>query len=165
MLLLGNGQGRPSFGCKQTLATSAMTAAISRTHHDRDGRNITREQIWSWPRAANQFPKWVQQALAIRLRRNLACRSSNPRPGLVPLTFSDDDSNPWRVAAPARVSANDASFDEAMLVHPSRPVRPCNPASLVILARGRDDHRQPDPQRDLFPNSASSAPNRRTQST
>ncbi len=39
-----------------------------------------------------------------------------PRPGLVPLTFSDDKFKPLAgVAAPARVTANDTSFDEAIL--------------------------------------------------
>jgi predicted Rossmann fold flavoprotein len=62
------------------------------------------------------IPKMGATGLGYQIAAQFDLPVITPRPGLVPLTFSDDKFKPLAgVATPARVSANDASFDEALL--------------------------------------------------
>ena len=62
------------------------------------------------------IPKMGATGLAYQIAAQFGLPVITPRPGLVPLTFSDDKFKPLAgVATPARVSANSISFDEAIL--------------------------------------------------
>ncbi|MEJ8560180.1 NAD(P)/FAD-dependent oxidoreductase [Yoonia sp. GPGPB17] len=62
------------------------------------------------------IPKMGATGLGYQIAAQFGLPVVAPRPGLVPLTFSDDRFKPLAgVATPARVSAHDASFDEAIL--------------------------------------------------
>ena len=62
------------------------------------------------------IPKMGATGLGYQIATQFGLPVIAPRPGLVPLTFSDDRFKPLAgVATPARVDANDASFDEAIL--------------------------------------------------
>ncbi|WP_411890695.1 NAD(P)/FAD-dependent oxidoreductase [Yoonia sp. SDW83-1] len=62
------------------------------------------------------IPKMGATGLGYRIAEQFGLPLITPRPGLVPLTFSDDRFKPLAgVATPARVTANGTSFDEAIL--------------------------------------------------
>ena len=62
------------------------------------------------------IPKMGATGLGYQIAAQFELPVITPRPGLVPLTFSDDKFKPLAgVATPARVSAHGASFDEAIL--------------------------------------------------
>ncbi len=62
------------------------------------------------------IPKMGATGFAYQIAAQFDVPVVAPRPGLVPLTFSDERFKSLAgVAAPARVSANDTSFDEAIL--------------------------------------------------
>ena len=62
------------------------------------------------------IPKMGATGLGYNIATQFGLPVVTPRPGLVPLTFSDDRFKPLAgVAAPARVSASGAAFDEALL--------------------------------------------------
>ncbi len=62
------------------------------------------------------IPKMGATGLGYQIATQFDLPVIAPRPGLVPLTFSNDKFKPLAgVAIPARVSANDTSFDEAIL--------------------------------------------------
>ena len=62
------------------------------------------------------IPKMGATGLGYQIAAQFDLPIITPRPGLVPLTFSDDKFKPLAgVATPARVSANNTSFDEAIL--------------------------------------------------
>ena len=62
------------------------------------------------------IPKMGATGLGYQIAEQFGLPIVTPRPGLVPLTFSDDKFKPLAgVATPARVSANGISFDEAIL--------------------------------------------------
>ncbi|MFT6073478.1 MAG: putative Rossmann fold flavoprotein [Yoonia sp.] len=62
------------------------------------------------------IPKMGATGLGYQIAAQFDLTVITPRPGLVPLTFSDDKFKPLAgVAAAARVSANGTSFDEALL--------------------------------------------------
>ncbi|WP_108814684.1 NAD(P)/FAD-dependent oxidoreductase [Loktanella sp. Alg231-35] len=62
------------------------------------------------------IPKMGATGFGYQIAQQFGLPVITPRPGLVPLTFSDDRFKPLAgVAAPARVSAGDAQFDEAIL--------------------------------------------------
>lgn len=62
------------------------------------------------------IPKMGSTGLAYQIAEQFGVRVVAPRPGLVPLTFSDQRFKPLAgVSAPIRASSNDMSFDEAML--------------------------------------------------
>ncbi|MGJ8588400.1 MAG: NAD(P)/FAD-dependent oxidoreductase [Yoonia sp.] len=62
------------------------------------------------------IPKMGATGLGYQIAAQFGLPVIEPRPGLVPLTFSDDKFKPLAgVATPARVSANHTSFDEAIL--------------------------------------------------
>lgn len=62
------------------------------------------------------IPKMGATGLGYQIAEQFDLPIVTPRPALVPLTFSDDRFKPLAgVSAPARVSANGVSFDEAIL--------------------------------------------------
>lgn len=62
------------------------------------------------------IPKMGATGLGYRIAEQFGLPVITPRPGLVPLTFADERFKPLAgVAAPARITANGTSFDEAML--------------------------------------------------
>lgn len=62
------------------------------------------------------IPKMGATGLAYQIAAQFGLPLITPRPGLVPLTFSDEKFKPLAgVATPARVTAHDTSFDEAIL--------------------------------------------------
>jgi len=62
------------------------------------------------------IPKMGSTGLAYQIATQFGIRVVEPRPGLVPLRFSDDKFKPLAgVAAPTRVTTGDTSFDEALL--------------------------------------------------
>lgn len=62
------------------------------------------------------IPKMGATGFAYQIAEQFGLPLVTPRPGLVPLTFSDERFKPLAgVATPARVTANDTSFDEAIL--------------------------------------------------
>lgn len=62
------------------------------------------------------IPKMGATGLAYQIATQFGLPVVDTRPGLVPLTFSDDKFKPLAgVSAPARVAANGTSFDEAIL--------------------------------------------------
>ncbi len=62
------------------------------------------------------IPKMGATGLGYQIAQQFGLPVITPRPGLVPLTFSDDRFKPLAgVATPAQVTANGTSFDEAIL--------------------------------------------------
>lgn len=62
------------------------------------------------------IPKMGATGLAYQLATQFGVKLIKPRPGLVPLTFSDEKFKPLAgVATPTRVTTGDTSFDEALL--------------------------------------------------
>ncbi len=62
------------------------------------------------------IPKMGATGLAYQIAEQFGVKVQTPRPGLVPLTFSDDKFKPLAgVATPTRVSTGNVSFDEALL--------------------------------------------------
>ena len=62
------------------------------------------------------IPKMGATGLAYQIAAKFGVNVLTPRPGLVPLTFSDDKFKPLAgVATPTRVTTGDTSFDEALL--------------------------------------------------
>ena len=62
------------------------------------------------------IPKMGATGLAYQIAAQFDLNVITPRPGLVPLTFSDEKFKPLAgVATPTRVSTRDSSFDEALL--------------------------------------------------
>ncbi len=62
------------------------------------------------------IPKMGATGLGYQIAQQFGLPIAEPRPGLVPLTFSDNKFKPLAgTATPARVSANGTSFDEAIL--------------------------------------------------
>lgn len=62
------------------------------------------------------IPKMGATGLAYQIAAQFGVKVINPRPGLVPLTFSDEKFKPLAgVATPTRVTTGDTSFDEALL--------------------------------------------------
>jgi len=84
---------------------------------NKDGRNITLDvKNLVVACGGKSIPKMGATGFGYQIASQFDLPVITPRPGLVPLTFSDDKFKPLAgVAAPARVSANDASFDEALL--------------------------------------------------
>ena len=62
------------------------------------------------------IPKMGATGLAYQIAEQFGVKLVTPRPGLVPLTFSDDKFKALSgVATPSRISTDDTSFDEALL--------------------------------------------------
>ncbi|WP_342070500.1 NAD(P)/FAD-dependent oxidoreductase [Yoonia algicola] len=91
---------------------NAFTVALTR-----DGRTQTvtaRNLVVAC--GGKSIPKMGATGLGYQIAAQFDLPVIDPRPGLVPLTFSDDKFKPLAgVATPARVSANHTSFDEAIL--------------------------------------------------
>lgn len=102
-----------------------QTSVEDITHHDsrfaarvnKDGRIIELEaKNLVVACGGKSIPKMGATGLGYQIASQFGLPVITPRPGLVPLTFSDDKFKPLTgVAAPARVTANDTSFDEALL--------------------------------------------------
>lgn len=83
----------------------------------KDGRTIT-ETFKNLVVACGgkSIPKMGATGLGYQIAAQFGLAMITPRPGLVPLTFSDEKFKPLAgVAAPARVTADHTSFDEAVL--------------------------------------------------
>ncbi|MEP4639495.1 MAG: NAD(P)/FAD-dependent oxidoreductase [Yoonia sp.] len=103
-----------------------LNTAISNIAHDgthfsatltRDGRDtqITATNLVV-ATGGKSIPKMGATGLAYQFADHFGLGVITPRPGLVPLTFSDDKFKPLAgVATPARITANGTSFDEALL--------------------------------------------------
>ena len=103
-----------------------LQTAVGDIHHDGSTFSVelTREGRRQSVTANNlvvacggkSIPKMGATGLGYQIAQQFGLPIVTPRPGLVPLTFSDDRFRPLAgVAAPARVSADDISFDEAIL--------------------------------------------------
>ncbi|PXW70919.1 hypothetical protein C7964_102819 [Loktanella sp. PT4BL] len=103
-----------------------LQTAVSEISHDGSGfrATLTREGSDQTVTARNlvvacggkSIPKMGATGLGYQIATQFGLPVIDPRPGLVPLTFSDERFKPLAgVATHARVSANDASFDEAIL--------------------------------------------------
>ncbi|WP_026352237.1 NAD(P)/FAD-dependent oxidoreductase [Yoonia vestfoldensis] len=83
----------------------------------RDGREITvaaRNLVLA--SGGKSIPKMGATGFAYQVAAGFGLPVVTPRPGLVPLTFSDDRFRPLAgVATPARVTAHGTGFDEALL--------------------------------------------------
>jgi predicted Rossmann fold flavoprotein len=103
-----------------------LQTAVSEISHDGSAfrATLTREGRSQTVTARNlvvacggkSIPKMGATGLGYQIAAQFGLPVIDPRPGLVPLTFSDDRFKPLAgVATHARVSANDTSFDEAIL--------------------------------------------------
>ena len=103
-----------------------LQTEVGEISHDGSGFrvNLTREGREVTVKARNlvvasggkSIPKMGATGLGYRIAEQFGLPLVTPRPGLVPLTFSDDRFKPLAgVATPARVSAGTAAFDEAIL--------------------------------------------------
>lgn len=108
-------------GAQLWLHTSADDIAHNGTHFTaklmRDGQqtDITADNLVV-ATGGKSIPKMGATGLAYQIAAHFGLAIIPPRPGLVPLTFSDDKFKPLAgVATPARITANDTSFDEALL--------------------------------------------------
>ena len=91
---------------------SAFTVKLTREGHQ---RTITARNLVV-ACGGKSIPKMRATGLGYQIAAQFGLPIITPRPGLVPLTFSDDRFKSLAgVAAPARVSAGDTSFDEAIL--------------------------------------------------
>ncbi len=88
-----------------------------RTTLTRDGRDtsVTARNLVI-ATGGKSIPKMGATGFAYQVAQRFGLPVITPRPGLVPLTFSDDRFKPLAgVSTPARISAGQASFDEALL--------------------------------------------------
>ena len=94
------------------------------------------------------IPKMGATGFAHDVARRFGLKLCDIRPGLVPLTFTDGELDMMRslsgvaldcVATTSGLSGGRTDFAEAMLFTPSRPVRPGDPADIVLLAGRRGD--------------------------
>ena len=103
-----------------------LQTAVGDIHHDGSAFTVelTREGRGQSVTANNlvvacggkSIPKMGATGLGYQIAQQFGLPIVTPRPGLVPLTFSDDRFKPLAgVAALARVSADNVSFDEAIL--------------------------------------------------
>ncbi len=91
---------------------SHFTATLQREGHAHQvkARNLVMAS------GGKSIPKMGATGLGYHIAQQFGLPIITPRPGLVPLTFSDERFKPLAgVATPARVSAGAASFDEAIL--------------------------------------------------
>lgn len=91
---------------------SHFTVVLTREGHSQQitARNLVMAS------GGKSIPKMGATGLSYRIAEQFGLPVITPRPGLVPLTFSDDTFKPLAgVATPARITANATSFDEAML--------------------------------------------------
>ncbi|MFQ1699767.1 NAD(P)/FAD-dependent oxidoreductase [Loktanella agnita] len=108
-------------GAQLWLQTTVSEISHDGTHFratlTRDGRDTTvsaRNLIVA--SGGKSIPKMGATGLAYQIAQQFGLPIITPRPGLVPLTFSDDRFKPLAgVSTPARISAGGTSFDEALL--------------------------------------------------
>ena len=121
---------------------------------NKDGRNITLDvKNLVVACGGKSIPKMGATGFGYQIASQFDLPVITPRPGLVPLTFSDDKFKPLAgVAAPARVSANDASFDEALLFTHRGLSGPAILQASSYWHEGEEIMVNLDPNRTLFPN-------------
>ena len=94
-------------------------------------------------------PSWVRPISATGSRSNSGLELTATRPGLVPLTLSDEERVVFAplsgVSLPVMARADGASFAESMLINPSRTERSGDPANFFLLARRRKRDARPSP--------------------
>ncbi len=91
---------------------TAFTVALTREGRTRSVK--TRNLVVAC--GGKSIPKMGATGLGYQIAAQFGLPVITPRPGLVPLTFSDEKFKPLAgVAAPARVCAGNANFDEAIL--------------------------------------------------
>ena len=84
------------------------------THDGKDYRVSAKNLIVAT--GGKSIPKMGSTGLAYQIASQFGINVIPPRPGLVPLTFSDNKFKPLAgVSTPVRVTSGDTSFDEAML--------------------------------------------------
>jgi hypothetical protein len=92
------------------------------------------------------IPKMGATGFGYEVAARSACRSTPTRPALVPLTFETGLLQRLTPLAGVALDVRSCSRQDGLrrghAVHPPRPVRPGHPAGLVLLARGRADHRR-----------------------
>lgn len=87
---------------------------VQLTRQDRHVTVITRNLVLA--SGGKSIPKMGATGLAYQVADQFGLPVVTPRPGLVPLTFTDDRFKPLAgVALPARVTASGTGFDEALL--------------------------------------------------
>jgi predicted Rossmann fold flavoprotein len=97
------------------------------------------------------IPKMGATGFAYQIAAQFDVPVLTPRPGLVPLTFSDEKFKPLAgVAAPARVTANDTAFDEAILFTHRGLSGPAVLQASSYWHEGEDIAINLDPHADLF---------------
>jgi len=121
---------------------------------NKDGRNITLDvKNLVVACGGKSIPKMGATGFGYQIASQFDLPVITPRPGLVPLTFSDDKFKPLAgVAAPARVSANDASFDEALLFTHRGLSGPAILQASSYWHEGEEIMVNLDPNGTLFPN-------------
>jgi predicted Rossmann fold flavoprotein len=121
---------------------------------NKDGRNITLDvKNLVVACGGKSIPKMGATGFGYQIASQFNLPVITPRPGLVPLTFSDNKFKPLAgVAAPARVSANDASFDEALLFTHRGLSGPAILQASSYWHEGEEIMVNLDPNRTLFPN-------------
>lgn len=121
---------------------------------NKDGRNITLDvKNLVVACGGKSIPKMGATGFGYQIASQFDLPVITPRPGLVPLTFSDNKFKPLAgVAAPARVSANDASFDEALLFTHRGLSGPAILQASSYWHEGEEIMVNLDPNRTLFPN-------------
>jgi predicted Rossmann fold flavoprotein len=108
-------------GAQLWLETSVTSITHDGLHFaleiEKDGRrrSVTADNLVI-ASGGKSIPKMGATGFAYQTAEQFGLPVVTPRPGLVPLTFSDERFKPLAgVATPARVTANNASFDEAIL--------------------------------------------------
>ena len=87
---------------------------VTLTHEGQPHHVIARNLIVAT--GGKSIPKMGATGLAYQIATQFGLNVIAPRPGLVPLTFSDDKFKPLAgVATPTRVTTGNTSFDEALL--------------------------------------------------
>ena len=108
-------------GAQLWLETSVAGITHDGTHFllevEKDGRRRTvATDSLVIASGGKSIPKMGATGFAYQVAEQFGVPVITPRPGLVPLTFSDERFKPLAgVATPARVTANDTGFDEAIL--------------------------------------------------
>ncbi len=121
----------------------SVDASSFATGFRRHRRHATaRARRWSFATGGPSIPKLGATGFAYDVARRFGLKIVEPRPALVPLTLAGDEA-----PVPHAVGRRDRNrrprrqgrVPRSRLVHPSRPVRPCDPAGVLLLATWRAD--------------------------
>ena len=125
---------------------SAIASRMSRDRRasaSRPTRAASPPPRWCWRPAALSIPKMGATGFTYDVARRFGLRVTETLPGLVPLTATPDALGLTETLSGVSLDADrvlrHARFPREHPVHPSRTVRPGDPADLVLLAAGRDD--------------------------